>query len=124
MLNPVLAGNWLELPYTYNFFSHLLYLEKFPPVKERHRSFLRERSQLYSKAKVFHFAGQPKPWHHWSTDPSASLWLRALWKSGWLDLHSAIKWIVYWLPRRIVVRVKLACGLLERRESTASLPNY
>ena len=28
MLNPVLSGNWLELPYTYNFCSQLLYIEK------------------------------------------------------------------------------------------------
>ena len=51
-----LAGRWLELPCTYNFCSQLLYIEEFLPKKERHRAFLRERSRLYSEAKVLHFA--------------------------------------------------------------------
>lgn len=124
MLNPVLAGNWLELPYAYNFCTQLLYIEEFLPKKERHRAFLRERSRVYSEAKVFHFTGQPKPWHHWSTDPSAPLWTRALLRSGWLDARGALQWIVGWAPKRIVVQIKLACGLLKRRESTASLTDY
>jgi lipopolysaccharide biosynthesis glycosyltransferase len=124
MLNPVLSGNWLELPYTYNFCSQLLYIEEFRPKKERHRAFLRERSRIYSEAKVFHFTGQPKPWHHWSTDASAPLWARALRQSGWLDLRGTIRWMLRWVPRRTFVRIKLACGLLKQRESTASLTDY
>jgi lipopolysaccharide biosynthesis glycosyltransferase len=124
MLNPVLAGNWLELPYTYNFCSQLLYIEEFLPKKERHRVFLRERSRLYSQAKIFHFTGQPKPWHHWSTDPSAPRWVQALWRSGWLDLRGALQWLLRWAPKRAVVQMKLACGLLKRRESTSSRADY
>jgi lipopolysaccharide biosynthesis glycosyltransferase len=124
MLNPVLANNWLELPYSYNFYSQLLYIEEFLPKKERHRAFLRERSRLYPQAKILHFAGQPKPWQHWSTDPGASVWIQALWQSGWLDLRDAMLWIARWVPRRALVRIRLACGLLKSRESTASVTNY
>ncbi len=81
---PCWLARWHELPCTYNFCSQLLYIEEFRPKKERHRGFLRERNRLYSEAKVLHFAGQPKPWHHWTTDPGASLWVRALIRSGWL----------------------------------------
>ncbi len=124
ILNPVLADFWLELPYSYNFYSQLLYIEEFLPKKERHRAFLRERSRLYSEANVFHFCGQPKPWHHWSTDPSAPRWTRAFRRSGWLDLRGTIQWALRWVPRRAFVRIKRACGLLKQRESTASLTNY
>jgi lipopolysaccharide biosynthesis glycosyltransferase len=124
MLNPVLAGWWLELPYTYNFYSQLLYVEEFAPKRERHRAFLRERDRIYSEAKIFHFTGQPKPWHHWSTDPSAMLWTRALRRSGWLDLLGTIRWMMHWIPRRTYVRIKLACGRLKQRESNESLSDY
>ena len=123
MLNPVLSGNWLELPYTYNFCSQLLYIEEFPK-SDRHRAFLRERSRIYSETKIFHFTGQPKPWHHWSTDPSAPRWIRAFRRSGWPDLREAVQWILRWAPRRALVRIKLACGLLKRRETTSSLTDY
>ncbi|HEY5742784.1 MAG TPA: glycosyltransferase family 8 protein [Terrimicrobiaceae bacterium] len=124
VLNPVLAGHWLELPCTYNFCSQLLYIEEFLPKKERHRAFLRERSRLYSEAKVLHFAGQPKPWHHWATDPGATRWVRALRRSGWLDLRSKIRWLIRWIPRRTAVKLKQAFGLLKKRESTASVTDY
>jgi lipopolysaccharide biosynthesis glycosyltransferase len=124
ILNSVLAGRWLELPCTYNFCSQLLYLEEFLPKKERHRAFLRERSRLYSEAKVFHFAGQPKPWHYWSTEPSAPLWARAFKQSGWLDPRGTILWMLQWIPKRTLIRIKLACGLIKKRESTASLTDY
>jgi lipopolysaccharide biosynthesis glycosyltransferase len=124
ILNPVLAGRWLELPYTYNFYSQLLYLEEFLPKKERHRAFLRERSPLYSEAKAFHFTGQPKPWHHWSTHPAPPLWARSLRQSGWLDARGTILWMLQWILKRTLIRIKLACGLIKKRESTASLTDY
>ncbi len=44
MLNPVVAGFWLELPYIYNFYQQLIYIEEFTPKRERHRAFLRNRN--------------------------------------------------------------------------------
>ena len=111
-------------PYSYNFYSQLLYIEEFMPKKERHRAFLRERSRLYSEAKVFHFCGQPKPWHHYRRSERSAAWTRAFRRSGWLDLRGTIHWALRWIPRRGYVRIKRACGLLKQRESTASLTNY
>jgi lipopolysaccharide biosynthesis glycosyltransferase len=97
-LNVVLANDWKPLDLSWNVMSHLLHFENWPPspFKERVRP---RREQLLENPKIYHFAGEKKPWHVECNHPAQFEWMRYLWESGWFPPTERIQWFGQWFGR-------------------------
>jgi lipopolysaccharide biosynthesis glycosyltransferase len=97
------AEKWRELDLRWNVQLELLHhIEEIPRTDLTYR-LSREREDLYRGAAVLHFTGAVKPWNPWVTAPGATLWARALRRSGWYTPAEYLRWLVPWLSKRAVI---------------------
>jgi lipopolysaccharide biosynthesis glycosyltransferase len=104
-LNAVLATDWKPLDLSWNVMSHLLRFERWPDSRFKERVAPR-RTQLLTNPKIYHFAGETKPWHVESDHPAQFDWLRYLWTSGWFSPAERLRWFGRWIARYVWWRLR------------------
>ena len=82
-----------------------------------HRNVLTDsqRSDLFQRAAVLHFAGGAKPWQPWCTQPGAMRWAQALRRSGWYNTSEWLRWSLTLLRKRAVYTGKVRAKAVLRR---------
>lgn len=92
-LNAV-APDWFELDYRWNV-QHTYFPLTGPPSPSGLSGPLRQqRRQLYRRAAILHFIGEPKPWYRYCSTPGTTAWVRDLLHTGWYSRGEGLRWVM------------------------------